>query len=279
MQIRRKIRVIALLLLAAVLFAIPVLTKEKMEEPAETELLSDYSVTMDTTEERENTNCLVSVSPEYADSLMNTKDGQRIPDIMSERIMKSDYRKLTISRNGEETEKYISGPKIVINGTPVPADSFYAEGDYWNDEFYYVICPECFKNCGFEPNYGIVLTPYDEACLTGNHTYTVLCDELEIHTTWVPERYDESRNTYYFTVEQSGPFSGISDVFSVYAKGERMNTVPVEGTIHGTALANYDPENRYWETLDYNRDDFRYLIDSQYGTKIGRLPYKRDVYY
>lgn len=276
---RGILRVIALLLLAAVLFVIPFLIKQKIKEPdGSASLANEYSVKMESAAERENTNSLISVTSEYADSLMLTRDGISVPDIMSEQIMKSDPRRLTVTRNGEETVMYISGPKIVINGTPVPADSFYAEGDYWNDELYYVICPECFKNCGFEPNYGVVLTPYDEACLTGNHTYTLLCDELEIHTTWVLEQYDENSNTYCFTVDQKGPFSGTSDVFSVYVKGERKNTMPETGTIHGTVLTDYDSENRYWETLGYNRDSFRYLIDSKYNTKIGRLPYKQDVH-
>lgn len=265
------------IILAAILFSVPIMVKNNKsnkiiaEQPA-----ASISAKMIYTEEAENTNSLLPINTEYVSAELVLKDGTVIPDIMSEKIMKSDYREITVIQNGEETVRYASGPKIVINEKEIPADSFYAEGDYLNNEFYYVICPECFKDCGFEPNYDIVLTPYDEACLIGNHTYTILCDELEIHTTWEIEKYDAENNTYYFSVTQEGPFSGTSDIFSVYVNGERMNTMPAKGSIHGSVLTEYDKSDKYWHTLGYNRDDYRYMLDSKYGTKIGRLPYKQD---
>lgn len=277
-NMKKDIRNAAMLVLTILLLTAPVIAGHKKTEPKESELLNTVlNSEMTMTDADENTNSLIAVAPEYADSVVTAKNGVSVPDIMSERIMKSDYRKLEIQRGNERIVKYVSGPGIVINGVDVPRDSFYAEGNYLNNELYYVICPECFHNCGFEPNYSIVLTLYDEACLAGNHTYTILCDELEIHTTWEIDMYDESSNTYWCTVKQKGPFSGTSDIFSVYVKGERKNTMPAPGTIHGTVLVEYDPKNRYWTSLGYNRDDYRYLIDSGYGTGIGRLPYKQDI--
>lgn len=222
-------------------------------------------------------NCTVSIDPVYENLFVLSGVGDLVPDIMSKEIMQSDIRTVTEIIGGVETQKIVSGPQIVINDIPVPEHGFYLECDYYSDECYYVICPGCFKSCGFEYNRNLRLTPYDEATLSENHSYTIPVDELELHTTWKIEKYSRETNTYYFKITQNGPFSGTSDVFSTYLNGKRLNTMPKEGTIHGTQYVEYDAGNMYWTTLEYSRNDFRYLIDRKYGTDYGRLSYNGDV--
>lgn len=230
------------------------------------------------TEENEENNCTrISIDPIYHASKMLTASGEAVPDIMSGDIIKSCLRTETIVRNGKSSKLDMSGPNIKINGHAIPDDAFYAAIDHSDTRVKYFICTECFCNAGMQPNSDVSVTVYDRCFYDREHVNYISVDELEIHTTWILDSYDSSTNTYNFTVTQSGPFSGESDVFSVYKNGERFNTFAEENSATGCSYIRYDPLNRYWEKTGLSRNNLRRYTNKYFGTAYDKLEYDGDT--
>ena len=233
---------------------------------------------VESVEKDNNPNCMFTVSAEGSGKKCYDRNGNEIPDIMSETVMKSSSRKIIQeSAAGEENEIYVSGPGIVINGTKIPDSGFFVQSDLYSDTAEYVICAACFRACGFEKNSDVNMTVYDDAVLRPAHSVMIPVDELEIHTTWQVDHYDRNENTYYLTVTQNGPFSGTSDLFGTYMYGKRFNNMPIRDSCIGSHQVEYDPENRYWTKLDMDRNDLRIRMNRLYYTNYTQLPYRQDA--
>lgn len=219
----------------------------------------------------------IIIDPIYRSSKMLTASGEVVPDIMCEDIVKSNFRTETIAKGGKNGKLYMSGPNITINGHTIPDDAFYAALDHSDSRVRYFICTECFCNAGMQWNSDTAVTAYDRCFFDREHVNFVSVDELEIHTTWILDSYDSCRNTYNFTVTQSGPFSGESDVFSVYKNGERFNTFAEKDSATGHVYIKYDPLNRYWEKTGLSRNNLRRYTNKYYGTVYDKLEYDGDT--
>ena len=225
------------------------------------------------TEEENNLNSLIDVEETFKNSGTTDAEGNAIPDIMSEAVIKSNYRKVVLNEGTpDEYTTYMTGPRIAINGHVLPDHAFFAQYDVLDDSCQYVLCSACFKNCGFEANSPEVLTEYDKAVDFASHTFMVNVDELELHSTWTIEKYDKETNTYYFKVEQNGPFSGTSDVFGVFVKGERMNTMPSKEDCLYTTYVDYKPNNSYWDAFPYQKNQLRVELNRLFGLHYRYLP-------
>lgn len=212
----------------------------------------------------------------YKTSTMKTYFGDEVPDIMSEEIMKTNYRKVTTGEGENTQEIHMTGPKIVINNYELPESAFYVCFDYYMDEAEYYICPACFAQCGFEKNSDVALTCYDDAVLAADHLSAIPVDQLEIHTTWILNKYDSETNTYYFSVTQDGPFSGISDVFSTYTMTRRYNTMPKDDSVIGYQKVPYSILNDYWSKYDMSRNKLRVRMNRLYNTEYEQLSFDKD---
>ena len=233
--------------------------------------------TVTETTKAENLNRDISVNSLYKDSTMVTSSGVAVPDIMSENIMTLNFRKCTLETEKSTQVIHMSGPNICINGHMLPSEGFYASYDYNRNRVEYYICASCFREAGFLANSSGIVTCYDYAVRQTGHDIWIPADELEMHTTWVLEKYDSDTQTYYFNVEQDGPFSGKSDVFSVYIDGERCNTMPQTDSIAGTQTVEYSQFNDYWSTLEMSRNALRTRVNKKYHSEYSQLSYDGDT--
>ncbi len=227
-------------------------------------------------EEDECANRLIDIPMVYKEGTMKTISGEEVPDIMSEKIMKSDYRKVVYGSEGSGEEVYMSGPRIVVNNYEIPEAGFYAYYDMYSQETEYFICPACFAKCGLPVNSAISLTCYDDALQQTDHSYAIPVDTLEIHTSWSLVSYNEETNTYYFTVTQNGPFSGLSDVFGSYMGARRYNTMPKDDSVFGYQKVPYSIQNDYWSKLGMSRNALRVRMNRRYETEYEQLSYDQD---
>lgn len=230
-----------------------------------------------TGEDEENDCNGIIIDPIYRASKMLTASGEAVPGIMSGVIVKSNPRTETIVKSGKSGRLDMSGPNITINSHAIPDDAFYAAIDHSDSRVKYFICTECFCNAGMQPNPDNCVTIYDRCFFDRGHVNFVSVDELEIHTTWVLDSYDSGTNTYSFTVTQSGPFSGQSDVFSVYKNGERFNTFAGKDSATGCRYIKYDPLNRYWEKTGCSRNELRRYTNKYFETAYDKLEYDGDT--
>lgn len=224
-----------------------------------------------------------------------TASGKVVPSIMSAEIISSNPREI-MYLTGEADHYTVYGPNIVINGFAVPSGDFYAyrasdlseKGRYVT---YYLRC-DALKKCGLSQ----ILQNTNAPCVDGYldlkgetaSFYEVPLTDIELDVTFTLLDYDEASNTYYFTAENNGPYSGTSDYFFMYFNHQERRCFPTDlFGIPESAVANvsiskrlnfvaHSDHNDYWSRYNVTRNEARRLFNEAYGTNYEPLDYEQD---